>query len=292
MPNGAVAILVLSLVLYAVLGGADFGGGILDLCVRGPLAVRARAAVARVIGPVWEANHVWLIFAITIAFTVYPLAFAAACERLYVPLNVALVGIVLRGAAFAFRSYAHDAAWFRRAPGHVFGAASLLAPIGLGFAAGALAEGRTYPGATWHAFVGPLATAAAAMAVCACAYLAATYMAFESRAAHDDELEALFRRYALRAGTVLSALALVGLGVAARVAPLVWRGLVSRGAPYVAASAVAGACSLAALAGRRYGAARALAAGAIGCIIVGWIVAQWPLLVVPDVTAALASAPR
>jgi cytochrome d ubiquinol oxidase subunit II len=291
------ALLALALALYAVLGGADFGGGILDLTARGPLAARQRAAIAHAIGPVWEANHVWLIFAIVLAFTAFPAAFAAANEALYLPFSLALVGIVFRGAAFAFRAYGEGAPGFRRAPGYVFGLASLLAPLFLGAAAGALAAGRIRldgshalepPFAAW---TGPLSLVAAGLAVCASAYLAGVYLCVEAVQADDPELEAAFRRRALAAGAILSALAPLGLLVAKGAAPIVFSGLLGRALPLALLSALAGAGSIAALWRRRYRSARALAAIAVASVLGAWVLAQWPYLVVPDFTVASCAAP-
>ena len=131
-----------ALVLYAVFGGADFGGGVWDLLATGPRASRQRAAITDAIGPVWEANHVWLVFALVLLFTCFPEAFAAISVGLFAPLLLALVGIVLRGAAFVFRNYASDAPAVTALWTVVFGIASLLTPFFLGAAAAGLATGR------------------------------------------------------------------------------------------------------------------------------------------------------
>src|SRR5262249_28274808 len=150
---------------------------ILDLTARGPLRGDERRAIAIVMGPVWEANHVWLIFALTVSATAFPPAFAALCEALYLPFSLALVAIVLRGAAFAFRSYGQGAPGFARAPGVVFGLMSLLAPLSLGASAGAVASGRLRVSATGQLLAAPgasfatsLCLVAAGMAAVACAY--------------------------------------------------------------------------------------------------------------------------
>jgi cytochrome d ubiquinol oxidase subunit II len=138
----AVGVAGIAMSLYAVLGGADFGGGVWDMLATGPRRVQQRAAITEAIGPVWEANHVWLIFVIVTSFTCFPAAYSDVEIGLYAPLSFALVGIVLRGAAFVFRNYAQDSPYLARTLTVVFGAASLLAPFFLGDALGGLATGR------------------------------------------------------------------------------------------------------------------------------------------------------
>src|SRR4051812_21377388 len=138
--NGA--LLLLGIVLYALLGGADFGGGIWDLLARGPRADRQRQEIARAIGPIWEANHVWLIFSVVVAFTVFPEVFAGVSTALYIPISLALLGIVMRGAAFVFRAYAHDVFRAQQTWGAVFAVACTGTPFVLGMCAGAVASGR------------------------------------------------------------------------------------------------------------------------------------------------------
>src|SRR5262245_33820670 len=127
-------------ILYGVLGGADFGGGIWDLFAGGPRRDEQRAAIARAMGPVWEANHVWLIFVIVLLFTAFPAAFAALSVRLFGRVPRVLLGVSLRGAAFVFRGpqVAHRGAgrW-----GTVFGVASVITPMLLGMAVGAVSAG-------------------------------------------------------------------------------------------------------------------------------------------------------
>src|SRR5256885_546583 len=135
------AVLWLALTAYAVLAGADFGGGVWDMLARGPRAADQRRAVAAAMGPVWEANHVWLIFMITGLFTAFPAAFAALATALYIPFTIALLGIVLRGAAFAFRAHGAEAAGSRSAWGAVFGSASIVTPVFLGAALAAAGGG-------------------------------------------------------------------------------------------------------------------------------------------------------
>ena len=160
--------------LYVLLGGADFGGGVWDLLARGPARDRERSLISKAIGPVWEANHVWLIFVVTVLFAAFPAAFAALGVALYVPFGIAIAGIVMRGAAFAFRSYGEPDTGWQRAWTRVFGIASLVTPFVLGMCAAAIASGRIrIVGDTVHAtlvgsWTGPLSWVAGLLSLAMC----------------------------------------------------------------------------------------------------------------------------
>jgi cytochrome d ubiquinol oxidase subunit II len=194
-----VAVLWLAMIAYAVLGGADFGAGICDFLAFGPTAEKQRTFIHRALGPVWEANHVWLIFLIVGVFTAFPLAFAKLSTALFLPFTLILIGIVLRGAAFMFRTYAVNATTFTSVWGRVFSAASTITPFLLGTVAAAVASGRirahgnyveTDLGTTWTT---PFALTIGAMAVSLCAVLAAIYLTVEASQSHDAELVEVFR---------------------------------------------------------------------------------------------------
>lgn len=203
-PEAVWYLMGVALAAYVVTGGADFGGGVWDLLARGPRKEAQRDALAHAIAPIWEANHIWLIFLVVLQFTVFPKAFHAMSVALHVPLTAALVGIVLRGAAFAFRSYGFDTIAWRRGWGRVFAVASLLTPICLGLSLAALATGDIrWDGAqvTSGFFVGwttPFALLTGLMTAALCATLAAVYMTAETEGA----LRADFRRRALGAQLV------------------------------------------------------------------------------------------
>src|SRR5436189_596280 len=146
-----------SLIVYALMGGADFGGGIWNLLAFGPRAKRQREAIAEAIGPIWEANHVWLILVIVVLFTGFPPVFAAISTGLHIPITLLLIGIVLRGSSFVFRAYGRETGSARRNWGRVFAVSSLITPIWLGVIVGALASGRVLvaPGSAWDNFVRP-----------------------------------------------------------------------------------------------------------------------------------------
>ncbi len=290
---GAAALV--ALVAYALLGGADYGGGIWDLLASGPRRQAQRDLVERAIGPIWEANHVWLILAVVVLFTGFPAAFAAVSTTLFVPLTVLLFGIVLRGAAFTFRAYdegdAVQARW-----GLAFSASSVLAPLMLGAVVGALATGRLRLGPDGAPIAGPMAwlspfTAATGLLAAALfAFLAAAYLAVEAEGALRDD----FRHRALAAGAAVFAAALAA-GVLSRAeAPLVFRGLTGRpwSLPLHLATGLCAVGALWALATGRVRAARPLAAAQVALIVLGWGAAQYPYLVVPDVTLQGAAAPE
>jgi cytochrome d ubiquinol oxidase subunit II len=286
------------LTLYILLGGADFGGGVWDLLAHGPAHERERALIAEAIGPVWEANHVWLIFVITALFAAFPSAFAALGVALYVPFSIAVAGIVFRGAAVAFRSHGQTGGGWQRRWTRVFGIASLVTPVVLGMAGAALASGRirVTPGGQvraglWSAWTGPLSIAAGLFALVMCAYLAAAYLTVEAGQRRDTELAAIFRTRAVVTALLAGVLAAAGLLVVAIDAPELWAGMREDGWPLVVLSALGGLASLLLILRRRDGAARIAAAVAVGSVVVGWGVAQWPYLIAPDLTAQEAAAP-
>lgn len=282
-----------ALVLYALSGGADFGGGMWDLFARGPRARRQREAVEDALAPIWEANHVWLILVVTVLFSAFPPAFAVLATALHVPLTAILVGIVLRGAAFAFRKYdRRDDATHRRWSA-VFGIASLLTPFFLGLTLGGLASGeiRVVNGRLASGFfagwTGGFAIGCGLFAQALFAFLAAVYLTVDTEAAPD--LQEDFRRRALVAGSLLVPVAVIVFVVARDGAPLIFTGLTR---PWMAALVVttvlAGGAALAALARRRYRWARAASIAVVALVLLGWGLAQYPYLVVPDVTIVAA----
>lgn len=203
-------VIVLSLTAYALLGGADYGGGVWDLLATGDTAERQRATIAHAIGPVWEANHVWLIAAIVIVFTGFPRAFATISTYLHVPLVLVLLGIVLRGSAFVFRAYGPDNPRHELFWGRVFAVASTATPFFLGVVVGAITEGRlpaSAEGAFFDVYVSPWLTPFSLLvglfALATFSYLAAVYLTLE---ADDGDERAAFRRRAMGAWVVVAAL--------------------------------------------------------------------------------------
>lgn len=284
-----------ALVLYALLGGADYGAGVLDLLAAGPRREAQRALLERVLGPIWEANHVWLILVVVLLFSAFPPAFAAVSVGLFVPILLLLAGVVLRGAAFTFRAYDRPDPAVRVRWGLVFSAASALAPLALGIIVGAVAGGalRADGGAplAWFAPF-PLATGALALALFT--LLAAAYAAAEAARAGDAALAEDFRARALWAGAAVFAAALAAALLSWREAPLVFAGLTARRwSPGL--HLLTGAAALTAFGAlwrRRYLLARGAAAAQAALIVLGWGAAQHPFLVAPALTLEAASAPR
>ena len=292
--------LVLALNAYALLGGADFGGGVWDLFARGPRKEAQRQLVAQAIGPVWEANHVWLILVIVLLFTCFPEAFARLVVPLNLPLTGVLIGIVLRGSAFAFRGYGGDRDAVQRRWGLVFAIASLVTPLLLGTALGAIAAGAVGVAATgtpvsfaaqyitpWLAAF-PLSVGGVTLACFA--FLAATYLTLE---APEGALREDFRRRALGSGVAVGAAALVALVTAGPSAPLMRHGLVGShwALPFQLITGVVAIGALAALLRRRYALARVAVMLQVSLVLWGWAWSQYPYIVPPDVDVASAAAP-
>jgi cytochrome bd ubiquinol oxidase subunit II len=290
-------IIGLGLTLYVLLAGADFGGGVWDLFASGERAQEQRALISAAIGPVWEANHVWLIFVLTGLLSAFPTVFADLSVALYLPFSLALVGIVLRGSAFAFRSHGEPDSSWQRSWTRVFGIASLVTPFVLGAAAGSIASGRIrvvdgdVRAGLLSSWSSPLSLFAGLFALTICAYLAATYLTVEAVQRGKDELERDFRGRSLVAGAIAGVLAAVGLILVRSEAPLLWKGMREAGLLFAVLSAIAGVGSLIAVWTRRYRLARAGAVAAVASVLFGWGVAQWPYLIVPDVTVTSAAAP-
>ena len=214
MADAVGAILLASVTLYAVLGGADFGGGLWDLLAGTTARGRApRALIEESITPVWEANHVWLVFDLVIFWTAFPRAFASVMTALALPLWLALGGIVLRGAGFAFRKELTRLPWQRTA-GAAFAFSSLLTPFFMGTVVGAIATGAV-PANASHAslaaWTSPTALLTGFLFVAACGYLAAVYLVVEAGRRGDRHMQSYFTRRAQAAAIVAGALSLAAL---------------------------------------------------------------------------------
>jgi cytochrome d ubiquinol oxidase subunit II len=275
-----VAVGGIAMTLYAVLGGADFGGGVWDLLASGPRAQAQRDAITHAIGPVWEANHVWVIYIIVLSFTCFPPAFADIAVGLYAPLSFALVGIVLRGAAFVFRNYATTSPALTRSWTVVFGIASLLAPFFLGDAIGSLATGS-------YAWLSPFALAVGAFAVTVCAQTAAVFIL---REIDDEAVRNDFRRRAVRATFAVWIVGLVPAILTATTQPDIFASL--HGPLPISAVVVAlgaGVVVIVSVMQRRDALARAAVALESAAILGGWFGGQTPYLVPHRYTFAQAA---
>lgn len=288
---------LVGLALYVVLGGADFGAGLWQLATlpSGERGREVREHAHHAMGPVWEANHVWLIFVLTVTWTAYPRAFASIASTLAVPLFLAALGVIARGAAYALRSGARRPAELARID-TVFAISSLLTPFALGAVVGAVAAGRVPLGnAAGHLFsswTGPTSILTGALAVAVSAYLAAVYLAADAVRAGERRLADQFRARALIAAVLAGALAVAGLLVLHDDAHRVYHRLLDGpGLPGLAISVVAGVATVALVLARRFEPARVSAALAVVGMIVGWALAQQPY-VLAHLTLRQAAAPH
>lgn len=293
---------VIALIAYAVLGGADFGGGVWDLFATGPRRTAQRDAIAHAMGPVWEANHVWLIFVIVIIFSAFPRAYAVLSIALFTPFHLVLLGIILRGAAFVFRAYSPESARGAGAGagarrwGAVFGIASVITPLLLGMCLGAVSSGaiaidgmQATATGDLPAWLAPVSLLIGALALALCAYLAAVFLANETSGLLRED----FRTRALFAGTAVVLLSAAALPLVRAQAPHLWQGLIGGPAtPVVLVGAIATLLSGWWLRTRRYRLARVTSIVQVACLLAGWAIAQSPYVVFPDLTLADAAAPR
>lgn len=294
---GAIAV---SLNIYAVMGGADFGGGVWDLLATGPRRERQRALVADAIAPIWEANHVWLILVVVLLFTAFPPVFARLMTVLHIPMTLLLLGIVLRGSAFTFRSYDSRRDVVQRRWGRIFAIASAATPFLLGIVVGSIAAGavpqanRSASASFSSVYVWPWLASfpfgVGALVLALFAFLAAVYLTLET---DDPALRDDFRRRALYAAAAVALVAVVDLALARSRAPRVWSGLTENPAAGVirACAGLAALVSFVSLWRRRYVAARAAAIIEVSLVLWAWAVAQYPYMVPPDLTIAASAAP-
>jgi cytochrome bd ubiquinol oxidase subunit II len=288
----AAIVIAVGLTVYVVLGGADFGTGIWDVTASGH---EMRARIKRSMGPVWEANHVWLIFVLVMLWTAFPRAFGSITSTLALPLFVAAVGIIFRGGAFALRGEAATMLE-ARGLGAVFALSSLLVPFFLGAAVGGIASGRVPVGnadgdalTSWWNETGVLV---GLIAIVTGAHIAAVFLGGDSHRDGQSELVRAFRLRALGSGVAAGALAIGGLFVVRSDAPDLYDGLTSgAGLACVIGSAAAGMITLALEWRSLFEPARYTAAAAVGAIVAGYVLAQRPYLLPPDLTVQAAAAP-
>ena len=286
------AVLGIALVLYVLTGGADFGGGVWDLLASGPRKIQQRRAIALAIGPVWEANHVWLILAIVLMFTCYPTAHAAISTALHIPLTIMLIGIVLRGSAFVFRSYdsrrdAVQARWSL-----IFAGASAVTPVLLGVVVGSIASGQIrvvdgrYSGDFTSVWMAPFPWAVGLLTLAIFAFLAAVYMTQVT--GHDPELQNDFRVHGLQASAAVFVLAWIAFFLARSGAPQIWAGLWASpwSIPFQLAVGACGLSCIYSLYAAWFVVARNLAVAQVILVVGGWATSQFPFVVPPDVTIA------
>jgi cytochrome d ubiquinol oxidase subunit II len=295
MSTTIAVVLFFAVTAYAVFGGADFGAGFWDLVAGGASRGEApREVIDRSIGPVWEANHVWLVFIFVVLWTGFSEAYASIMLTLYVPLSIAAFGIVLRGSSFAFRKTVFRTR-DRRNFGAAFALSSVLVPYCMGAVAGAIVSGRIPAGGEagdpWTSWINPTSVLGGVLAVVVVAYLAAVYLVWDARRFGEPGMEDYFRRRAIGAAVAAGVVAFVGIFVLHADATYVFHGLASRGLPLVILSAVCGIASLMLLIRNTHRGARILAMGAVASVVVGWGVAQWDYILPTTLTVADAAAP-
>jgi cytochrome d ubiquinol oxidase subunit II len=295
LAEAPLVLMLVGLTAYAVLGGADFGAAFWQFGARGERGGALRGHGYRAMGPVWEANHVWLVFVLVVCWTAYPQAFASIFSTLSVPLFIAAIGIILRGTAYAVHAgTAREIE--RRAIDGVFSISSLLTPFALGTVVGAIASGRVpvgnAAGDPLTSWLNPTSLLVGTLAVACGAYVAAVYLAGDAARAGLDDLAAAFRTRALGAGVVTGAIAFAGLAVVAydadRLADklFAWPAVAA-----IAASAAAGLATLELVRRSRFEAARYGASAAVAAVVAGWALAQRPELL-PGLTVEEAAAGR
>ncbi|WP_018500473.1 cytochrome d ubiquinol oxidase subunit II [Parafrankia discariae] len=286
-------VMVIGLTAYALTGGADFGGGVWDLLARGRDAADQRRLVSAALGPVWEANHVWLIFVIVMMFSGFPAAFGIVGSTLEIPLILALVGIVLRGAAYVYRAYGAGAAGPDHWWGHVFAVSSAITPVALGVCGAALATGDVAEGDALAPVTSAFGIVCGVFTLAVTAFLAAVYLCRDAASSPETEhLVPGFRRRALGGAVVSGLLAVALLPLLWSEAPVVAERFAERSVPFVVISAMGGITSLVALWQHRFTAARVTAGAAVAGVLWGWAAAQYPDLVVGRATVDSAAAPE
>lgn len=292
------AIMMVALILYALLGGADYGGGVWDLLASGPRADEQRRLIESSLGPVWEANHVWLIFVVVLMFAAFPPAFAAISIALHIPLTLVLIGIILRGTSFTFRHYDRQDEAVRRRWGRTFAISSVFTPMMLGVCVGAISTGRirVEDGVVTSGFIFPwfglFPFVVGAFALALFTFLAAVYLVVEADG--NVPLQEDFRRRSLFAAGAVAVTALLALVVSHESAPAVREGLTQLhwSLPVQVATGLCASGAIIGLYSRRFRVARILAGGQVTLILVGWVLAQFPYIIPPDVSLLSAAAPR
>jgi cytochrome d ubiquinol oxidase subunit II len=288
-------VLVLAVLTYAVFGGADFGAGIWDLTAGGPeRGERPRGVIEQAIGPVWEANHVWLIFIFVVMWTSFPEAYASITLTLFVPLTLAALGIVLRGASFAFRKVVVGLR-YRRIFGAAFASSSVLVPYCMGAIAGGIASGRVPAGGKAgdpvDSWINPTSILGGVLAVAVAAYLSSVFLVWDARRMGESDMVTYFRLRAVATAVVIAVLGVVSAFVLHSDANYVFDGLKSRALPFVILSVVAGVGALVLLVRDAARGARLLAVAAVASIVVAWGVAQWPYVLPESLKFSAAAAP-
>lgn len=285
--DAVAAVMFTTVTLYAVFAGADFGTGLWDLLAGGAKkGAPTRRLIDKALGPVWEANHVWLIFVIVLLWSGFPRPFATIMRELAIPFWFVGLGIVLRGSGFAFRKFAPTLLAARLA-GIVFAGSSVFTPFFLGAIAGAIASGRVGAGIEDEViWLSQTSILGGLLATGTCSFLAAVFLTEEAERLGDVELTEDLRKKSLISGSVTGVISLLGVSILATDAPTLFEGLTGRGAPEILIAAVAGSFTMVMLAQGYTRRARFGAVIAVATVVIGWGFAQYPWLLVDNVTIA------
>ncbi len=293
LPYIVISVLWFALITYAVFGGADFGAGIWEIFVSGPTAKEQHALIDDALGPVWETNHVWLVFLVVGLFSGFPGAFATLVAVLFFPLTLALIGSVLRGSSFIFRTHGLRrtlSVWSR-----VFSFSSVITPFFLGAAAAAVASGKiqdlgpktqTNLGSLW---LTPFTITIGVLSLALCATMAAIFLTVEATNQNKTDLVALFRRRGLIAGAVTAVLGALALFEAISAAPTLWQGMLNHALPLVIATMIIGVGAASALYFAYYRIARVLIIAEAAFMLGSWGVSQIPYIIPPKLTVDAAA---
>ena len=291
-------VMLISLIIYMLTGGADFGGGIWDLFATGPRTKAQRSLITEAIAPIWEANHVWLIVIVVLLFVAFPVAFASISTALHIPLTLMLIGIVLRGSAFIFRTYDDQSDTTHRRWSRVFAIASVITPVMLGVTLGAVASGTIHVDIESgqvdtdfvSAWLAPFPFAIGFFTLTLCALLAAVYLTLET---DDPGLQEDFRRRALISAISVGAMAGLSFILSADGAPTIRRGLgsASWSIPFQILTGAVALWAIWTIWKRQFRLARILVPIQVTLIVFGWGLAQYPYLVTPDLTFSNTAAP-
>ncbi|HMA25396.1 MAG TPA: cytochrome d ubiquinol oxidase subunit II [Gemmatimonadaceae bacterium] len=303
LPEIIAGIMVLALNAYVLMGGADFGGGVWDLLAGGPRRDEQRELITKSIAPIWEANHVWLIVVVVLMFTAFPIAFSTLAIVLHIPITLMLIGIVMRGSAFVFRSYGSRARSSRRRWGVAFAGASAVTPVLLGMIIGsiasgdvAMASGRVGAASFRDVFISPwlapFPIAVGLFALALFAFLAAVYLTIEAK--DDDALRDDFRARALIAAFSVALMAALALALSRSAAPRVMEGVVGGSWSWLlhVCTGSLAVTAIVALWRRKFRLARLAAAMQVSLILWGWVLAQYPFIIPMTISIRQASAPR
>jgi cytochrome bd ubiquinol oxidase subunit II len=303
LPVIIAGIIAVSLNAYCLLAGADFGGGVWDLLASGHHRDRQRDLIAHAIGPVWEANHVWLVLVVVLMFTCFPPAIADLSIVLHIPLSLMLIGIVLRGSSFTFRAYDSTHGPVQRRWGLIFSLASVITPVLMGIIVGAIVDDGVgnaianprggFADIYIMSWCTPWAITVGVLALALFAFLAAVYLTVEAERARDLDLEDDFRLRALEAAFAVIVIAWVAIMVARNTVPKIYATLMASpyALPLQIITALAGLVAILALIQRNYRVARIAAAIEVSLVLWGWLITQFPYIVPPNLTLADAAAP-